>query len=267
MRRDRPGQREFQDTLVHGSVRPELSIGVNADVDQSEPWSVVSALIFDYFFTLAEPRLTDFTRLADSLGCAVEDIEEQRRELLPLRPLTSPRFDGTPDQFRSFDDYWVEFGDALFSRLGVSGGGPAYAKDRRLAHEAAILYPDVPAFVGWLRDQGWRVGVLSDADSGYLHASIGASGLIFDSVLSSEDLACYKPHRACFHAACAALAVDPADTIYVGDSPLTDIEGSRRAGLRSVWLNRRGLKWPSDLKPPAVAVRTLAELPDLVERR
>lgn len=225
------------------------------------------ALILDYFFTLAEPTLADFGKLADLLGCAETEIAARRRELLRVRPLTSSVFDGEPVVFRSFHDYWVEFGDALFGQLGVQGGGHAYAEDRRLAHQSAVLYPDVPAFLVWLRQQGWRIAVLSDADSDYLEASVTACGLIFDAVLSSEELACYKPHQYCFRAACAALDVEPNDAIYVGDTPITDIEGSRRAGLRPVWLNRRGLDWPTELDPPDLVVHTLEDLPLLLESR
>ncbi len=192
------------------------------------------------------------------------EIEVFRRELLATRPLLTSRFDGEPDQFRSFHDYWCEFGDELFRKLGVDGGGEAYATTRRHAHEAAAVYPDVLPALEWLRQRGFRTGVLSDADRDHLEASIAGSGLRFDSILSSEELACYKPHRYCFEAACARLDVRPADALYVGDTPLTDIEGSRRAGLRPIWLNRRGLEWPEDLEPPDDIAESLDDLVQLL---
>jgi putative hydrolase of the HAD superfamily len=220
------------------------------------------AVIFDFYFTLARPSLTDFTQLAATLGCSAtsDEIDAHRRELLAAHPLSTPAFDGEPEAFRSFRAYWNEFGDELFRRLGVDGGGAAYADNRRHAHRSAQMYGDVAPALARLRGDGWAVAVLSDADRDDLTAGVRRTGFTFDAVLCSEDLGCYKPHRSCFHAACAALGIGPSDAVYVGDSPVNDVEGSRRAGLRSVWLNRRGLTWPEDLPPPPLVVDGLDEL-------
>ena len=56
----------------------------------------------------------------------------------------------------------------------------------------------------------------------------------------------------------AGLAPDQA--LHVGDDPLADVEGARRAGIEAVWVNRREEPWPDGLEPPARTVRSLAEL-------
>jgi 2-haloalkanoic acid dehalogenase type II len=218
------------------------------------------AVIFDFYFTLAEPKLTNFAELAESLGCPADAVAEQRRSLLAERPLLAPVFDGEQPSFRSFHDYWVEFGDDLFRRLGVDGGGEAYAANRRSAHEAAVMYPEVPEVLETLRNRGFRLGVLSDADSDQLSACLAGCNLGFDAVICSEDLRCYKPHRSVFHAACKALGVQPAEAVYIGDTPINDVEGSRRAGLRPVWLNRRGVAWPEALDPPDLVAESLDDV-------
>lgn len=225
------------------------------------------AVVFDYYFTLAQPTLTDFSALSKALGCVAgnDEIERHRRELLATRPLLTPVFDGQPDPFRTFRDYWQEFGDDLFQRLGVIGGGHAYADNRGIAHQTAALYPDVPPVLDWIRQAGLPTGVLSDADRDDLTTSIAACGLGVDAVVCSEDLACYKPHRSCFEAICSKLGVEPKDAMYVGDSPLNDIEGSRRAGLRAVWLNRRGLERPNEFEPPKFVAHTLEDIRVLLE--
>ena len=224
----------------------------------------MKAVIFDFYFTLVEPKLTNFAELAATLGCAADDVAEQRRLLLGERPLLTNIFDGERPTFRTFHDYWVEFGDELFARLGVEGGGNAYAANRRAAHGEATVYPEAPAALDALRKRGLRLGVLSDADHDQITACLGRCNLHFDAVLCSEDLRCYKPHRSVFHAACEALGIAPGEAVYVGDSPVNDVEGSRRAGLRAVWLNRRGLAWPDDLAPPDLVAKSLDDLPEML---
>ena len=224
----------------------------------------MKAVIFDFYFTLVEPKLTNFAELAATLGCAADDVAEQRRLLLAERPLLAPVFDGERPTFRTFHDYWVEFGDDLFARLGVEGGGNAYAANRRAAHGEATVYREAPTALEALRKRGLHLGLLSDADRDQITACLARCNLHFDAVLCSEDLRCYKPHRAAFHAACKALDVAPGEAVYVGDRPVNDVEGSRRAGLGTVWLNRRGLAWPGDLDPPDLVANSLDDLAEML---
>ena len=50
----------------------------------------------------------------------------------------------------------------------------------------------------------------------------------------------------------------------MGDHPDHDIEGARRAGLLTVWVNRRGEEWPEELAPPHAEVRDFDALLDLL---
>lgn len=61
-----------------------------------------------------------------------------------------------------------------------------------------------------------------------------------------------KPDPAIFNLACDELRVAPAETVYVGDDLLLDVEASQRAGLRAVWMNRFGRTAPDHVKPDAI---------------
>ena len=50
-----------------------------------------------------------------------------------------------------------------------------------------------------------------------------------------------KPDPAFFAAVCEAARREPAEIVYVGDSPVEDIAGARGAGLNAVWINRDGV--------------------------
>ncbi|MCO4858960.1 HAD family hydrolase [Herbaspirillum sp. WGmk3] len=73
-----------------------------------------------------------------------------------------------------------------------------------------------------------------------------------------------KPDPAIFHAACEALQVAPAATVYVGDDPLLDVQGAQRAGLRAVWMNRFDRTLPEGITPDAIC-RDLHELHDWLQ--
>jgi putative hydrolase of the HAD superfamily len=61
-----------------------------------------------------------------------------------------------------------------------------------------------------------------------------------DALFISEEMGVAKPHPRIFQVACERLHVAPADTLYVGDSPRTDIDPAHQAGLRTCWRRGRG---------------------------
>lgn len=69
-----------------------------------------------------------------------------------------------------------------------------------------------------------------------------------------------KPDPGFYAAVLAAAGVDAATVVYVGDSPEHDVAAAQAAGLRAIWLNRRGAPVPDQLWPDA-QVRSLADLP------
>ncbi|AVR94920.1 HAD family hydrolase [Pseudoduganella armeniaca] len=62
----------------------------------------------------------------------------------------------------------------------------------------------------------------------------------FKVALAASRFGKAKPDPAIFLAACDALGVAPAETVYVGDDLRLDVEGAQKAGLRAVWMNRTG---------------------------
>jgi FMN hydrolase / 5-amino-6-(5-phospho-D-ribitylamino)uracil phosphatase len=81
----------------------------------------------------------------------------------------------------------------------------------------------------------------------------------FQVSIAAHRMGCAKPDPAIFHAACDALKVSPAETVYVGDDPLLDVEGAQKAGLRGVWINRFERAIPDHVQPDA-AFTSLYEL-------
>jgi putative hydrolase of the HAD superfamily len=71
-------------------------------------------------------------------------------------------------------------------------------------------------------------------------------GLI-DFVVTSEEVGCTKPSREIFEEALRRASTKPAETVYVGNSWDSDIMPAHELGIKTVWLNRYGLKCPNSM--------------------
>jgi HAD superfamily hydrolase (TIGR01509 family) len=109
------------------------------------------------------------------------------------------------------------------------------------------LYEDVLATVRLLSSEA-ELGVLSNspiAGDELTELRIASS---FSAVVSVPD-PIRKPHPEAFRQLLAAIKAAPGDVVYVGDSPISDIEPARTQGIQPVWLDRFHDPWspPSDV--------------------
>jgi FMN phosphatase YigB (HAD superfamily) len=84
-------------------------------------------------------------------------------------------------------------------------------------------------------------------------------------VLVSDALHAVKPARAAFDALVAALGVPREHVWYAGDNARGDVGGALAAGLRAVWFDAEGQRYPQDLPPPTLRIGSLRELETLIE--
>ena len=129
---------------------------------------------------------------------------------------------------------------------------------RKHRYEDIELYPDVLAT---LDDLGLRymLGLVSNGNS--LPQQCGLEGrLAF--VVFSEDVGFEKPDERIFEIACRQADCTPQEWMHVGDSLECDVEGARRVGAVSVWLNRDGRPRESNITPD-YEISSLRELGEL----
>ena len=132
----------------------------------------------------------------------------------------------------------------------------------------AILKRDVPSplFVGSLevlkalRESGLKLGILSADSTARVQTFVKHYQLEdYVQLLMGVDSGPSKPEPALFLEACQKLAVEPADTLMVGDSP-SDWEMAQKAGAAG----RIGICWgkseASHLQAADVAIASLAEI-------
>jgi HAD superfamily hydrolase (TIGR01549 family) len=155
-------------------------------------------------------------------------------------------------------------------RLGIDD--PRLAERLCLAHMSglAALTEVPPDSVVLLRRLAarLRLGLVSNFDHGPTARGILARhGLaeLLDPIVISDDFGWRKPRPDIFLHGAARLGVSPPQVLFVGDTPVDDIDGARRAGFDAAWLNPRGDDFPPDLLPPTFIVRDLAELCAVLE--
>lgn len=69
-----------------------------------------------------------------------------------------------------------------------------------------------------------------------------------------------KAQPTIYQMALERLAATPQQMIHIGDDPLQDVQGAKRAGCYSIWLNRSGEAFPDLPFQPDGIIRTLFEL-------
>jgi len=157
----------------------------------------------------------------------------------------------------------------LFELAGVIATEALLASYRRVWEPHTFTDPDAIVLLGYLRERGIRIGVLSNTmwprdwhdevfrRDGVLH-------LIDGSVYTSE-IDWVKPHPGAFGAAMAALGVtDPGRCVFVGDRPYDDVHGAQSVGMRAVLVPNSDVPAYADAVPDAI-IGSLAELRPLIE--
>ena len=133
----------------------------------------------------------------------------------------------------------------------------------------ALVFPDARGTLLRLREQGFRLGLLSNTwwAAAWHDADLVAHGLadLLDAVVYTSDLPHSKPHPSVFFEVAARLGVDPAACVMVGDRMVDDVMGALGAGMRAVW-KRNTKPWPRPAHiSPTATIDHLAELPGLFE--
>jgi 2-haloalkanoic acid dehalogenase type II len=224
----------------------------------------IRAVVFDYYFTLADPESPNARDAAVQCaeGLDYDALWQAWRDL--RAPDVARALTGELPPFELFSLRWQRHGPQVLDRLGLKGDSGLWRACREASHAHAAVYPDVAPALAALHRRGLGIAVASDADTEWLMASIQRNDVRVEAVVSSEEVGCYKPHEVFFRAACDRLGVPPSAAAYVGDSPRLDVVGARNAGLTAIWLNRTGADYPSDLQPPDHTITTLTDLEELL---
>lgn len=127
----------------------------------------------------------------------------------------------------------------VFAAAGLTHTAELAAAFYRWWEPHTYADPDAHVLLRSLRDQGIRVGVLSNTiwARGEHERIFERDGLteLIDGAVYTSDIPWTKPHPAAFHAALEAVGVDQAaDAVFVGDRLFDDIHGAASVGMRTI---------------------------------
>jgi putative hydrolase of the HAD superfamily len=130
------------------------------------------------------------------------------------------------------------------------------------ARNSVELYPDSLPALERITAR-WPLASLTNGNADLQRIGIHAH---FAHHVCARDSGVAKPDPRIFLTAAERLGVAPGQILHVGDDPAMDMAGARDAGLRTAWINREGLPWPTGLgQPPELDLRDMTALADWLE--
>jgi putative hydrolase of the HAD superfamily len=236
--------------------------------------SAPRAVFFDFAGTLFSDRtlrdvhLAQLRFVADTIAVNASDAE-----------LRASYREGMGVAYRSIAPrpYYLhrELFGAAFAAMAQSLGGEfghdqvERAVDRQYAAtiESAALRPDCLDTVRELRRRGLHVQIVSNIDDEQLDGLVQRLGLApaIDAWTSSEAAQSCKPDPGIYQYALQKAGCEPADVLFVGDSPVHDITGPAAVGMSTALLVADARPGAPDASPDFV-IEHLGQVVEIVEQ-
>lgn len=242
--------------------------------------NVYKAVFFDFGDTLAPTSPVPLSKrlrmtfeeagLARALGLDLPDDETLQNFHEECAALAGwPVDPGWEDQYKSFYDRWAAI---LLKRLNAetvkaADAAPEFAETfRDISDRSRIAFEDCVPMLEKLRAMGLRLAIVSNND-GTLARRMKYMKLFdyFEIVVDSAIVRSNKPDAGIFKHALEATGMKPAHVLHVGDLYDADVEGSAALGMDAAWINRGYAPFPESKHRPHFVIRSLLELPDLVQ--
>lgn len=136
------------------------------------------------------------------------------------------------------------------------------------AYPSTAIYPDVIPCLEALIDR-YRLGIIANQPSS-VRAAMDRDGLspYFEVWGVSDDLGLQKPDPKLFSQVLYTAGVAPTRAVMLGDRLDYDVRPAKAAGMRTVWVLRGEAPddpTPAQLAEPDASVRTLADIPAMLE--
>lgn len=129
------------------------------------------------------------------------------------------------------------------------------------ARQQITLYDDVPQALDKLY-QHYRLAAVTNGNADIVKTGVDRW---FEFSVSAAEVGQLKPHPEFFELVLSRAGVTTAEVLHIGDDQHRDIYGASQAGIRNVWVNRSDQPWEHAECKADVHIRSLAELPLVVE--
>ena len=104
-------------------------------------------------------------------------------------------------------------------------------------HDECVALPNTHSVLRALRSRGVRLALVTNGRSETQNRTVDALGIriLIDEFLVSETENVREPDLEIFQLAASRLGLPPGDCAFVGDHPISDIQGATRAGMMPIW--------------------------------
>lgn len=104
------------------------------------------------------------------------------------------------------------------------------------------IYNDSKEVLNWAREQGYKLGVITDGCSKVQWNKIKALNLenFMDKIIVTDDLGkeFWKPHKKSYIDIMEYFNTSKAECVYIGDNPSKDFIGAKKLGLKTIRIIR-----------------------------
>jgi 2-haloacid dehalogenase len=146
-----------------------------------------------------------------------------------------------------------------FAHFNIVGADPSLIEHFFAVCKEMQMYPDVLSTLETLREQRYRIAVVSNIDDDLLQST--PIPFEFDLVCTAERAKGYKPDGTLFRYLLDQSGLTANEILHSGQSQFTDLVGAKPLGLTVTWINRRGIRLSPDVPPPDHILPDIAFLP------
>lgn len=217
---------------------------------------VIKAVLFDFGGTLFDyhpPNNEIWARVAKQFGYSIHSEEpglikaivDQRERFESLRVAV---IDGKKNKITPDD--WHEMNRITLRSLGIDDPEAVSVVsqmfDKRIGQFK--IYPDTEDTLLKLKSEGIKLALVSNVSPDLAiprRSILKEHGIhdLFSTIILSSEVGIEKPDPVIFNQALEKLGIDdPVEVIHVGDDIITDVRGSREAGINPVLFDPTGLR-------------------------
>jgi 2-haloacid dehalogenase len=219
----------------------------------------IKACVFDAYGTLFDVH-SAVGKYYERLG----DVADQVSALWRTKQL---EYTWLRSLMKKHVDFWQITRDGLDYALDVYNVSDQQLRsDLMDAYLQLKCYPEVTDTLQKLKAGGRKIAILSNGSPAMLEAVVKSSGLadLVQTILSVETVGVFKPHPAVYQLAVDRLGVAASEIVFMS-SNAWDAVGATAFGLRVAWINRFTQRPERLSYLPDTEIKTLAELPGLLD--
>jgi putative hydrolase of the HAD superfamily len=210
-------------------------------VNRNLSWDEIQLVVFDVDGTLYDQRGLRLRMLREMLLASIRS-----RDIDFIRILRTYRHIREQLGEARHEDFERELTSRTAALVGcserqVQAAAREWLERRPLRHLIHYRFPQLPELFRRLRQQGKRIGIFSDYPA---REKLAALQLDADVMVCAgdADVRVLKPHPRGLQVLMARAAVNPAQTIMIGDRPERDGEVAHAANVRPLILSGKSIK-------------------------